>query len=324
MRILVLHSDVAAGAPPEERDTLLTSEIIAETLRGLGHEARLAAFAASPDAVLAACREARADVVFNMVESVLGQDSLAAMAPAILEKLSIPFTGSGAAPIALAGNKPLAKRVMRGAGLPTPDWAEAPQWDGLAVDQRYIVKSASEDASLGLDDAGVVRGKAAVEARARVCRQRFGGRWFAEAYIEGREFNVAVLEQDGAPAVLPIAEMRFEDWPDERPRIVGYRAKWDAESEESAKTVRAFGLEQCEPKLAARLVEHAQSAWRLFGLRGYIRVDYRVDQEGRPMILEVNPNPCLEPEAGFAAAAAAAGLSYPRLIAEILGAALRG
>lgn len=322
MRVLVLHSDVAADAAPDDLDTLLTARAIAETLEGLGHNPALAAFSLSPDDVLAAIRNARADIVFNMVESVCGQDALASVAPAMLEKHGVPFTGSGAAAIALAGDKPLSKRVLRAANLPTPDWTEAPRWEGLADDRDYIVKSATEDASLGLDDGSVLHGRRAIASRAEGCVRRHGGRWFAEAYIEGREFNVALLEAGGEFEVLPIPEMRFERWPVHKARIVGYRAKWDEDSEESLNTVRVFGLEKDSRELASSLREFARDASRLFGMSGYARVDFRVDQAGRPTILEINPNPSLDPVAGFAMAAAEAGYSFHDVIRRILGAVL--
>lgn len=323
MRILVLHSDIGADAPPEELDTLMTSRAIAQTLQELGHAAVLSRFVPLPDRIRAAIDDERADIVFNMVESVLGHDGLASVAPAIFEKLGVAFTGSGAAAIGLAGDKPLAKGVLRAAGLPTPDWLMPPDWAGCDETERYIVKSATEDASLGLDDAAVVAGRAAIAARARACHAQYGGRWFAERYIEGREFNVAMLEKGGAIRTLPVPEMRFVNWPDGRPRIVGYRAKWDAESIESDCTVRGFGLEREDATLASNLIDLAQRAIQLFGLRGYARVDFRVDEFGRATILELNPNPSLDPEAGFAAAAARAGLTYSDLIAHILEAANR-
>lgn len=323
MRVLVLHTDIGANAPPEELDTLMTSRAIAETLRSLGHAAALAPFVPSPGEVRAAIDDARADIVFNMVESVFGYDGLASVAPAIFEKLGVPFTGSSAATIALAGDKPLAKRTLRAAGLPTPDWLMPPDWIGCDEAARYIVKSATEDASLGLDDDAVVTGSSAIAMRMRTSHARYGGRWFAERYVEGREFNVAMLEKDGAITTLPVPEMRFENWPDGRPRIVGYRAKWDAASTESENTVRGFGLEQEDAALASDLIDLAQRATHLFDLRGYARVDFRVDQRGRATILEVNPNPSLDPEAGFAAAAARSGLAYGDLIAHILDAACR-
>jgi len=115
--------------------------------------------------------------------------------------------------------------------------------------------------------------------------------------------------------------MRFEDWPEHKPRIVGYDAKWRPQSAEAKRTVRAFGLEQRSPALAASLADLARRAAGLFDIRGYARVDFRVTDDGVPAILEVNPNPCLEPEAGFPAAAAAAGLSYREILGRILAAA---
>ena len=319
MRVLVLHSDVGPEAAPDDLDTLVAAGAVAQALQASGYSAELAPFVPQRRRMERHLRDA--DAVFNLVESVMGTDSLAAAAPALLEDLGTAFTGSAAAPIALAGDKPLAKRMLRAADLPTPDWTEPPDWQGLDPARHYIVKSATEDASLGLDDEALVCGPDQVAARARASEECHGGRWFAEAYVEGREFNVALLEVDGAWRVLPIAEMCFDDWPAEKPKIVGYRAKWDEASDEAVRTVRSFGLEAHSPALAAMLADFSVRACRLFGMRGYARVDFRVD--GQPVILEVNPNPCLDPKAGFAAAGAEAGLTYEALITHIVDAALR-
>ncbi|HTW36018.1 MAG TPA: hypothetical protein VMD53_15475 [Rhizomicrobium sp.] len=321
MRVLVVHSDVGADARPDDLDTLTSAEAVAAALRAQGHTAELAPFASSPDAVRKMLRAFRADAVFNMVESVFGQDSLAAIAPSIFEKIGVPYTGNASAPIAVTGDKPLAKHLMRAAGLPTPDWSEPPSWDGLDDARTYIVKSATEDASLGLDDGAIVRGRSAVIARTDGSAKAHHGRWFAEAYVEGREFNVALLEGPDGMRALPVPEMRFERWPPAKPRIVGYSAKWDEGSDDAVKTVRAFGLEREAAALARTLSELALAAARLFGVRGYARVDFRTDRDGQPFILEVNANPCLEPHAGFAAAAAEAGLAYETMIGSILAAA---
>jgi D-alanine-D-alanine ligase len=112
--------------------------------------------------------------------------------------------------------------------------------------------------------------------------------------------------------------MCFEAWDELRPRIVGYSAKWDDASEDARKTVRRFGLETSEPALAGQLSDLARRTWTLFRTRGYARIDFRLDASGAPMILEANPNPCLEPHAGFAAAAAQADFSYAELVEHIL------
>ncbi len=322
MRILVLHSDVLPDAPADEQDTLVAAHAIGEALSSRGHAVALAPFALSIEATRVLVEKHRPDAVFNMVEAVFGQGELAPLVPAILEKLNVPFTGCRAAPMALAGDKPLAKRLLRLGSLPTPDWDEAP-FHVLEEGRTYIVKSATEDASLGLDDAAIAGGQTAVRERAAWCKGSFGGRWFAEAYIDGREFNVSVFEENGEPRVLPIPEMRFENWPADRPRLVGYAAKWEEESLDSIGTVRHFGGEHHEPDLHRQMAEFAGRCWRLFGLHGFARVDFRVPENGRPTILEINPNPCLEPGAGFAAAAAQAGIPYAELVERLLMAGLR-
>lgn len=314
MRVLVLHSDVAPDAAPDELDTLLTARAISHALHERGHEPRLAPFVPDPDALKKLLAETRADIVFNMVESVYGEGALASLAPAMLEKLRVPFTGATAASMSATGDKPLAKRILRAANLSTPDWCEPPEFAGLVETKKYIVKSATEDASLGLTDESVVTGRKAVAARAQACAKQFGGRWFAEEFVEGREFNVAVLDGE----VLPIAEMRFENWAAGQPKIVGYAAKWHEGSKEETGTVRDFAWAQREETLYAALSSHARAAWQLFGLRGYARVDFRVDVSGNPLILEINPNPALDPMAGFAAAAHQMGMHYADLVERIL------
>ncbi len=323
MRVLVLHSDVPAEAPADEQDTLVTARAVADALRSRGHDAHLAPFVPSPRDFHDLLERTRPDAVFNMVESVFGLGQFAPVACQMLEMANIPFTGNLGAAMAVAGDKPLAKSLLRSAGLPTPDWAEPPDWAGLADDGRYIVKHATEDASVGLDDGSVLCGREAVAARAESCAAKYGGRWFAERYIEGREFNIAILEEDSAPRVLPLAEMRFEKWPEGRPKIVGYVAKWHENSLEAVQTVRAFGLERSAPQLAETLRQCCERTWKHFGLSGFARVDFRVDGAGNPLILEINPNPGLEPGAGFAAAAREAGMDYPETVERILKAALR-
>ena len=313
MKILVLHSDIAADAPPEELDTLIAAEAVAKALLARGHKAEQAPFRQETLSSLLA--RSAPDIVFNLVEGVNGQGRLAPIAPEMLAAEGARFTGATASAMALTNDKPFTKEKLRRAGLPTPDWAVTPDWNGLDGG-KWIVKATLEDASLGLDDQCVVEA-AQVKARAVQCAARFGGGWFAERYVEGREFNIAIL--DGR--VLPMAEMRFDHWPQGKPRIVGYDAKWDEDSTGWHGTVRAFGVETEEPRLAEALKTSCERVWDLFGLSGFARVDFRVDSEGTPLILEINTNPCISPDAGFAAAAAAAGMSYEALIEAIVEAA---
>jgi D-alanine-D-alanine ligase len=324
MQVLVLHSRVAPDAPPDEQDTLDQAAAIAEALASRGYNVAKEPFSNDEADLAAIVRRHGSDAIFNVVESIDGSGLLAIEAPRMFDRIGVPYTGATHLALKVTGDKPGAKARMKSAGLPTPAWSEGPDWTGLDDDGRYIVKSALEDASLGLDDDSVVYGSNAVRARALDCQVRLGGRWFAEAFVDGREFNVAVLgDEAGEPRVLPLAEMTFQQWQPGRPKIVGYSAKWDDDSFESTRTVRAFGLEAAEPELARSLRELSTRVWKLFDLTGYVRIDFRVDESGHPMILEINPNPCLSRDAGFAAAAAEAGVPYEALIDHILTAAIR-
>jgi D-alanine-D-alanine ligase len=317
MKILVLHSDVPGDAPPEDQDTLIAADAVAVALHGRGHKVTQAAFREQSLAGLLA--RDKPDIVFNMVEGVDGKGLLASIAPRMLEEMGMPFTGAPAKPMDVTFDKPLTKRLLREAGLVTPDWAVPPDWHGLDG-RAWIVKAALEDGSIGLDDGCIVTGPE-VPARAAASQVRFGGRWFAEEYVEGREFNIALLGSASNMRIMPMAEMTFADWPPDKPRIVGYGAKWDEGSDGYRQTVRRFGVERDEPRLAAKLKSDCERVWSLFGLTGFVRVDFRV-RGGEPLILEINVNPGITPDAGFPAAAAEAGMSYDELIEEIVRAAL--
>ena len=321
MKVLVLHSDVPPDAPPEDQDTLIAARAVSQALQLRGHTAPLAAFVNDREALRKVVAPHRPDVVFNLVEGIDGAGRLAWMAPQLLGQIGVRYTGAGVRSLTVTSDKPRTKQMLREAGLPTPDWSEPPDWNGLGAG-RWIVKCADEDASVGLDDGAVVTAPQ-VEARAAACQVRFSGRWFAEEYVDGREFNIAVIERGGAPFVLPMAEMTFADWPEARPRIVGYTAKWDDASFDSVQTVRVFGVENREPALAHRLKAMCEESWRLFCCRGTARVDFRVYKGGRPTILEINPNPGIAPDAGLVIAAAEAGLSYADLIEGVVKEAVR-
>lgn len=319
MRVLILHSDVAPGAAPDEQDTLAQIPVIAEALAAKGHQVSRAPFTPDRAALAALMVRERPDVVFNLVEAVWGRGSYASIAVTMLAELGVPYTGANAAAMAIGGDKLLTKRLLAATGLPTPAWAVAPDWKGVNGG-RWIVKSVDEDSSLGLDDAAVADGRKAVLARAEHCASAYGGRWFAEDYVEGREFHAAVIEDGGEPRALPVAEMAFENWDKNRPRIMSANAKWESGSADFAHTGWKFdGV--TEPALHAKMAQLALKTFALLGLTGYARVDFRVDHAGNPFILEINPNPSLALNCGLAASAAQAKMSYADLIESILRAA---
>ncbi|MFW8595256.1 D-alanine--D-alanine ligase family protein [Cribrihabitans neustonicus] len=311
LSITVLHG--ASGDDPDERDTRDTAIAICTSLNRQGFDARLAHVSGRPVALPWADND-RPGLVFNMVEAIDRDMQRAAEVLPLLEARGIPYTGCSAAAQRATLSKTAQKQLMARHGLPTP--ASPHSGPELALLGRVIVKSVTEHSSLGMDAQSVVPGASAAAEIARR-EARFGGAFFAEEYIRGREFNLSLLETAGGVDVLPPAEIQFDGFAPDAPRIVDYAAKWDETAHSYHHTPRRFTFPDSDEPLLARLTALARRAWQVFGLSGYARVDFRVDEDGQPWILEVNTNPCLAPDAGFAAAAAHAGMGYDALIAHL-------
>lgn len=314
-KVVLLHDAHAAEGRIDSSDTLLEAQALAVALAELGYATTTLPVGLDVGALQRALRELEPHAVVNLVESLEGRGELVHVVPALLEALGVPFTGCSAQALSATSHKLCAKELMRRAGVTTPDgFAGAPVGDG-----PWIVKSVFEHASLGLDDSSVVV-TGAVEGLIEARRGEFGGRWFAERFVPGRELNVALIAAPDGPRVLPVAEIRFEGFPPAKPAIVSYAAKWHPQSFEYRNTVRSFAVQS---ELAARVGGIARDCWQLFGLAGYARVDFRVDAAGTPWVLEVNANPCLSPDAGFAAALAQAGIAYLDAVAWLIADARR-
>jgi len=319
-RVAVVYGAVAADAGPDEQDVLIEVDTIQQALSSLGFAPVAVPLTLDLEAVRQRLLHLRPAFVFNLVESVEGLGRLIHVATALYESLGLPYTGAGSEAMYLTSNKPLAKRLLAAAGIDTPRWV-AGGAQGLALPDfagPYIVKSVWEHASIGIDDSSVVEDPRKLAAVARRRQRRYGGDWFAEAFIEGREFNLSLLAGPDGVELLPAAEMLFVDYPAGKRRIVDYAAKWHAGSFEFCNTVRRFEFAAEDRPLLDRLEATARACWRLFELRGYARVDCRVDAAGRPWVLEVNVNPCISPDAGFVAAAARKGLGVADIVRRVI------
>jgi D-alanine-D-alanine ligase len=349
LAVVILHDPVPADAPPDRQDTLVQARDVADALRRLCLAPRLLSF--GPD-LEAARRELCARppaLAVNLVESLAGLEHLVFAVPALLEALGIPCTGSGATALLATGGKSAAKRRLRQAGLATPDWLcldprpgdPAP---GFSAASRFILKPEYAHGSVGIGPASVVRAQSAAELAALLAgrSRELGQPCLAEVFVPGREFSVAVVEGPDGPQALPPAEMRFlatdtaktgvddtgaaktcgDGTGAEETRVLCYASKWDTGSAAYANSCRAFP--QDDPELLARLADAALGAWRVFGLSGYARFDFRVppDEGAAPQCIDVNANPCLARDAGLAAAALQAGLDFDALVARIVLSAL--
>lgn len=324
MRVAILHDGVSEADGPDARDVLVQVRAVSEALAALGHQVRTLPCTLNLEAVREALLAFRAERVFNLVESLAGHGRLIHLIPACLDALGIPYTGARTVPLFLTSHKVLAKERLKQAGLPTAEWVgpcpPAPAALSGEGAGAWMIKSVWEHASIGLDEGSVVT---VPEARAlaplmAARAPKLGGLCFAERYIEGREFNLSLLADEDGPRLLPPAEIRFAGYEAGRPRIVDYRAKWDESSFAFHHTIRSFDFEARDAGLLERLRRLAADCWAVFGLSGYARVDFRVDEEGGPWILEVNANPCLSPDAGFAAALERAGISCTEAVRRIL------
>lgn len=330
MNIAVLYGAPRPDARPDELDDLAQVQAVRSALTDLGHESAAIGCTLDLAAIGRALDDLKPGLVFNLVESLGGIGRLVPVVPLLLEGRGVRFTGCPSEAIACTSNKPLAKRLLTAADLPTPrGFTPADLAHGVEVPPgRYIIKSSWEHASCGLDDDSIVEATDAAGLLAAIQRRSpsLGGDAFAETYIDGREINISLLASPpitsdhlpSRPSLLPPAEIRFADFPPGRARIVGYRAKWDDASFECTHTERSFEFAQADRPLLDEIGRLALNCWGVFHLRGYARVDFRIDAAGQPWILEVNANPCLSADAGFAATAARAGLSYTETIARIL------
>ncbi len=336
MNIVLLLNEVSAEASPSDRDVLLQRDAVSAALRRLGHDVTDVFCTLDLAAAKSRLEQLRPDLVFNLVESLDGADHLMPAATLLLDALRLPYTGAPTRCLLTTNDKLFAKQQFVQAGIPTPRWlTDDARWHGPPQSQagsshprdcRVIVKAVCEHASFEMDDQAVVdsstlQDEVALAAILRSREKATGRAYFAEQFIDGREFNLSVLSAAAGPQVLPPAEIDFTAFPADKPRIVGYQAKWDEASFEYHHTPRSFDFFETDRELLAELEQWAIRCWHAVELRGYARVDFRIDADNQPWVLEINANPCLALDAGFAAAVQRAGLTYDCAIDRILRAA---
>jgi D-alanine-D-alanine ligase len=334
---VVLHSSIPEGASKDEQDVLRQASAVAASLSRLGYEAVQMPFSLDgpldgdalnhlTDSRLAdELLSLRPRLVFNLVETVGSSGMWSYLAPALLERLGIAYTGSPPGAIFLSTHKIAAKMLLRRKGIATPGWVTVEGQDQFR-EGRYIVKALYEDASVGMGQQSVVRFELrddVVSHLMRVSRET-GIEHFAEEYIDGREFSIALIGDSRQPRVLAPAETRFHGYLEaNKHRIVDYSAKWETGSFEyqNTRTVHRFSPE--DSALLREMTGIARACWAHFGLGGYARVDFRVDEAGTPWVLEINANPCITPEdSGYINAASVSALTFDDVVRQIASEAL--
>jgi len=323
--IAVLYNDsesLAKGEPRDmlaERGVVACARAIAESLRETGRRVTLVPFRGDVEVALEPYPPTQW-AIFNLGEGLEGRLFEEARIAWALEARGYCFTGASGNAIARSTHKAQTKRLLAEAGVATPHWwlfRHPDEVSALASELSFpvIVKPVAEDASIGVGPKAVVHTVPALCERVAYVAEQYRQAVLAEAFVVGREFNVALWGEP--PQVLPLAEIDFSAFSDPYARIVSFAAKWEEESFEYHHTP-ALCPAAVDGRLGRRIVGAAQRAWTAIGCRGYARVDMRLSADGVPYVVEVNCNPDLSPEAGFYNAARTAGYSYAGMAAHIL------
>ena len=314
-KVIILHNPVLTDKP-DVADVINQRELVREACEKLGYEVACLATGHDLPGDIESLIGHNPDAVFNLVEEAWGRGELIYLVPALLNAHKIPYTGVPLDALFLTTNKVLAKRIMRLNNIPTADFFQVNETYQLDPEKTYIVKPVWEEASVGITADSIFR------IREKEKLERISGlpasHYFIEEYIDGREFNISMLACEIGVEVLPPAEMIFSGFYAGKPKIVDYSAKWDEGSPEFGETNRVFDTLIDSPALHRKLMDICSGCWEIFNLKGYARVDLRVNNEGRPYVLEINGNPCISPDSGFVAAVKQAGYQVRDMIDRIL------
>jgi D-alanine-D-alanine ligase len=308
------RGDLRNADTEAEFDSPETVQAIADALGTLGH--RVVPMEAD-EQLVERVKQGRLDVVFNIAEGRRGR-ARESQVPAVLDMLGVPYTGSDPLALAVTLDKALAKTVVMGAGVRTAPWTVLRHPDDPLPDTGgapLVLKPLGEGSSKGVGATSVVHDLPAARALAAELITRYRQPVLAEAYLEGREFTVGILD-DGTPRALRPMEIVFAA--DLHHPVYTYEHKLTPSSAVTYEVPARIG-EALEQELCATAI----AAHRALGCRDVSRVDLRLDAAGMPRFIECNPLPGLSPGwSDLALIAAAEGMTYAELIAAILAPAL--
>jgi D-alanine-D-alanine ligase len=321
-KVLILHSLLSENPGHDELDVLDQANFIEGALKELGYETSQGSFGYNLKESIDFLQEQKPDIIFNLVESIENKGEYNYFAPAIFNSLGIPYTGFPLEALFITTSKVLSKKTLKSLDVNSAEFFMLDEMDKLNPDKRYIVKPIWEDGSLGITDESVFKGND-IKRIERIKNELSKKSFFIEEYIDGREFNLSVLGSPSGPEVMPPAEIIFEDYPDNKLKIVNFAAKWKEDSYEYNHTPRTFEIKNMDASVLKQMQESCKIIWNHLDGRGYSRIDFRVDKDNVPHVLEVNGNPCMAMYSGFVAATMQAGYSFTTVIERVIADALR-
>jgi D-alanine-D-alanine ligase len=299
---------------------------VLSTLRDeLGHEVQALGVKDDLSAIRDANTEFKPHIAFNLLEAFHEVGTFDQNVVSYLELLRLPYTGCNPRGMFLARDKALSKKLLHFHRVPVPDFAVVPRGRKPRLPKRLtypaIVKSLTQESSIGISQASVVEDEAKLRERVQFIHESIKTDAIIEQFIEGHELYCGILGNQRLQ-IFPVWEMTFAKMPDDQHRIATERVKWNVkyQSKMGIKTGAAKSL----PEGAAAAVQHiARRTYKVLEQSGYARIDLRLAADGRVYVLEANPNPQIARDEDFADSGLAAGLSYPALLHRILTTGMR-
>ena len=326
LRILVVaHATLVPPDSPAElaekrREEMQVEIDVLSTLRALGHDVRCVGVSDSLTELRSIMAEWQPEVAFNLLEEFDGIVTYDQHVVAFLELNRQPYTGCNPRGLLLSRDKPLSKQLLSYHRIPTPQFAVFRRGAKIHLPRklRYplFVKSATDDASIGIAQASVVDDANKLRERVQFMHEQVGSDVLVEEYIDGREIYVAVLGNERLTC-FPAWQLDFGSLPQSHAAIATRKVKWDrAYQNKHGITTRA--ADDLEPAVVAHLDRLSRRIYRALGLSGYARMDFRVTATGEIYVLEANPNPALAITDDFSQSALASGVGYDELLQRIL------
>jgi len=293
---------------------------VVHTLREKGHEVQAVGVGSELGVIRRAIQDLKPDIAFNLLESFADVATWDQNVVAYLELIRVSYTGCNSRGLLLARDKALTKKILAYHRVPVPAFVVVPRGRAIRRPRRLrfplIVKSLTLDASIGISQASVVEGDERLEERVRFIHESIDTPAIVEEYVEGRELYVGVLGNERLQ-VLPIWELDFSGLPEEARRIATERLKWSM-SYQKKHGITTGPAKELPEALVRRIAELCKRVYRSLMLSGYARIDLRLAEDGRVVVLEANPNPQLAYGEDFAEAAEKAGIDYGPLLERIM------
>jgi len=329
-RILVLvHEtlvppDTIQGYSEQEIDEWRTEYDVTTSLRKSGHEVRVLGMGDNLADLRTAITDWKPDIAFNLLEEFQGIVTYDQYVVAFLELMRQPYTGCNPRGMMISRDKALSKQILSYHRIPTPKFALLPRNRRYRVPPRLkfplFVKSATEDASLGISQASIVHDGAKLRERVEFIHEQTHSDALVEEYIEGREIYIGVLGNERL-TTFPLWELNFGTLPDVMAGIATRKVKWDRKYQQKH-GIGTGPAENLPDGLPARMARLARRIYRTLNLSGYARIDLRVTPEGQLFVLEANANPNLAQSEDFATSAQSSGVDYERTLERIMASGL--